>query len=144
MDGHQRSESWLMVDPDRFMRATGSVLGPLLFILYTSEMFELVENGLYGYADESILLPVVRKLADRPAVAASLKKKFARIQDFGNFWCMILNPNKIKALVVSRSRIVSPPHGHLVLAMVSIRASPNLDILGVKFECRLSSNLKKY
>ena len=26
--------------------ATRSVLGPLLFILYTSEMFELVENGL--------------------------------------------------------------------------------------------------
>ena len=25
----------------------GSVLGPLLFILYTSEMFELVENRLY-------------------------------------------------------------------------------------------------
>ena len=28
----------------------GSVLGPLLFILYTSEMFELVENRLELYA----------------------------------------------------------------------------------------------
>ena len=34
----------------------GSVLGPLLFILYTSEMFELVENRLYAYADDSTLL----------------------------------------------------------------------------------------
>ena len=32
----------------------GSVLGPLLFILYTSEMFELVENRLFVYADDSI------------------------------------------------------------------------------------------
>ena len=32
----------------------GSVLGPLLFILYTSGMFELVENRLYACADDSI------------------------------------------------------------------------------------------
>ena len=50
----------------------GSVLGPLLFILYTSDMFELVENRLYSYADDSTLLAVVCKPADRPAVAASL------------------------------------------------------------------------
>ena len=41
-----------------------SVLGPLLFILYTGEMFELVENRLYAYSDDSTLLAVVRKLAD--------------------------------------------------------------------------------
>ena len=36
------------------------MLGPLLFILYTSEMFELVENRLYAYADDYTLLAVVR------------------------------------------------------------------------------------
>ena len=50
----------------------GSVLGPLLFILYTSKMFELIENRLFAYADDSALLAVDRKPADRPAVAASL------------------------------------------------------------------------
>ena len=59
------------MDPNNFRRATGSVLGPLLFILYTSEMFELVENRLFAYADDSTLLAVVRKPGDRPAVAAS-------------------------------------------------------------------------
>ena len=53
----------------------GSVLGSLLFSLYSSEMFELVENRLYGYADDSTLLAVVRKPADRPAVAASLNRE---------------------------------------------------------------------
>ena len=61
----------------------------------------------------------------------------ARIQECCNHWC-ILNPNKTKALVVSRSRTVSPPHGDLVLPGVSIRASPNLDILGVKFDIKLT------
>ena len=51
---------------------------------------------------------------------------------------MILNPNKAKVLVVSRSRTVNPAHGDLVLFGVSICASPNLDILGVKFDSRLT------
>ena len=57
----------------------GSALGPLLFILNTSEMFELVENRLYAYAENSTLLAVVRKQADRPAVAASLNRDLAMI-----------------------------------------------------------------
>ena len=79
----------------------GSVVGPLLFILYTSKLFELMENRLYAYADDSTLLIVVRKPADRPAVAPSLNMGFARIQEWCNHWCMILNLNKTKALVVS-------------------------------------------
>ena len=50
----------------------GSVLRPLLLILYISEMFDLVENRLYAYADDPTLLAVVCKPANRPAVAASL------------------------------------------------------------------------
>ena len=51
---------------------------------------------------------------------------------------MILNPSKTKVLVVSRSRTVNPPHGDLVLSEVSICVSPNLEILGVKFDGRLT------
>ena len=50
------------------------MLGPLLFMLYTSEMFELVENRLYAYADDSMLLSVVRKPADMRSVVASLNR----------------------------------------------------------------------
>ena len=53
---------------------------------------------------------------------------------------MKFNPNTTKAIVVSRSRTVNPPRGDLVLVWsgVSIRASPNLDILGVKFYSKLT------
>ena len=50
---------------------------------------------------------------------------------------MILNPNKTNAFVLSRSRTVNLPDGDLDLSGVSIRTSPNLDILGVKFDSRL-------
>ena len=31
----------------------GSVLGPLLFLLYSSELFHILKNKLIGYADDS-------------------------------------------------------------------------------------------
>ena len=34
----------------------GSVWGPLLFLLYTSELFSILENKLIGYADGSTLI----------------------------------------------------------------------------------------
>ena len=34
----------------------GSVLGPLLFLLYTSELFSILENKLIGYAEDSTLV----------------------------------------------------------------------------------------
>ena len=45
-------------------------------------MFELVENRLFDYADDATLLAVVRKPAGRPAVAASLNRYLAVIQEW--------------------------------------------------------------
>ena len=109
-------------------------LGPLLFILYISEMFELMEDRLHAYAYEFTLLAVVRKPAGRPAVAASLTRDLATIPGGRNHWILI--PNTTKTLVVSRSRTVN--HVDLVWSGVSICASPNLDILGMKLDSRLT------
>ena len=70
--------------------------------------------------------------SQQPPVASSLNRDSGVVQ---SSVCMIQNANKTK---VSRSRTVSPPHGDSVLSGVSIRASPNLDILGVKFNSKLT------
>ena len=36
----------------------GSVMGPLLFLLYTSELFSILENKLIGYANDSTMIAV--------------------------------------------------------------------------------------
>ena len=98
-------------------------------------MFELVENRLFTNADDSTLLALEGKPADRPAFH---NRDLARIQEWCNHWCVILNPNKTEALVVTRSRNVIPPHSDLVLFGVSIRASSKLDILNVRFDRKLA------
>ena len=47
----------------------GSVLGPQLFLLYTAKLFYIVENKLYGYADDSTLVAVVPSSGERAAVS---------------------------------------------------------------------------
>ena len=61
----------------------GSVLGPLLFLLYTSELFSILENKLIGYADDSTLIAVVPSPGVRVAVAESLNHDLVRV----NTWC---------------------------------------------------------
>ena len=57
-----------------------SVLGPLLFLMYTSELFSILKNKLIGYADDSTLMTVVPSPGVRIAVAESL------IRDLGRVW----------------------------------------------------------
>ena len=52
----------------------GSVLGPLLFLLYTAKLFSVVENKLYGYADDSTLVAVVPSPGERLAVSESMNR----------------------------------------------------------------------
>ena len=46
----------------------GSILGPLLFLLYTSELFSILKKKLIGYADDSTLMAVVPSTGIRVAV----------------------------------------------------------------------------
>ena len=50
----------------------GSVSGPLLLLLYKSELFSILENKLVGYADDSTLMAVVPSPGVRVVVAESL------------------------------------------------------------------------
>ena len=59
----------------------GSVLGPLLFLPYTSELFSILENKLISYADDSTLMAVVQSPGVRVAVAESLIRDLGRVSE---------------------------------------------------------------
>ena len=60
----------------------GSVLGPLLYLLYTAELFSILENKLIGYADDSTLMAVVPSPGVRVAVAESLIRDLGRVSEW--------------------------------------------------------------
>ena len=49
----------------------GSVLELLLFILYASEFFHIVENYMVGYANDTTVYAVIPRLLSRPQVMES-------------------------------------------------------------------------
>ena len=55
-----------------------SVLGPLLFLLYTSEFISILENKLIGNADDSSLMAIVPSPGVRIAVAESMIRDLGR------------------------------------------------------------------
>ena len=57
----------------------GSVLGPLLFLLYSSEFFSILGNELIGYAKDSTLIVVVPSPGIRVTVAESPSLTFCRL-----------------------------------------------------------------
>ena len=89
-----------------------SVLGPLLFLLYTLEFFSILENKQIGYADDSTLMAVVPFPGVRVAIAESLISDLVRVSE----WCVLLgmklNASKTKTMIVSRSRTSIPSQPH--------------------------------
>ena len=116
----------------------GGVLGPLLFILYTSELFSILENKLIGYAGDSTLIAVVPSPGVRVAVAESLNRDIVRV----NAWCdllgMKLNTSKTNTMIVSRSRTMHPQPPPLTINGTVLKESVDLDILGMIFDSKLT------
>ena len=54
-------------------------LGPLLFLLYTSEFFFILKNKLIGYADDSTLMAVVLSPGVRVPVAELLIRDLGKV-----------------------------------------------------------------
>ena len=90
----------------------GSILGPLLFLLYTLELFSTLENKRIGYADDSTLMAVVPSPAVRVPVAESLIRDLGRVSEWCENWGMKLNVSKTKTMISPGHAQCIPSHPH--------------------------------
>ena len=111
----------------------GSVLGQLLFLLYTSELFSILENKLISYADDSTLMSVVPSPGVRVAVAEFLIRDLGRVSEWCDLWGIKFNASKTKTMIVSRSRTLHPQSPPLTIGRTVLKESDDLVILGVTF-----------
>ena len=75
----------------------GSVLGPLLFVLYTHDMWFGLENMLLSYTDDATLLARIPSPNMKSDVTESVNRDLSKISTWHNLWGMRLNPNKTQS-----------------------------------------------
>ena len=105
----------------------GSVLGPLLYLLYTFfYFFSILENKLIGYADDSTLMAVVPSPGVRVAATESLIRDLGRVNEWCDLCGMKLNASKTKTMIVSTSRTMHPQSPPLTIGGTVLKESDDL------------------
>ena len=116
----------------------GSILGPLLFLLYTMHLFSLLENKLIGYANDSTLMAVVPSPGVRVAVAESLIRDLGRVSEWCDLCGLKLHASKTKTMIVSKSRTMHPQSPSLTIGRAMLKGSDDNYILGVTFDSKMT------
>ena len=116
----------------------GSVLGPLLYNIYTRELVNILENTFVGYADDSTLLAVIPSPKNRVEVARSLIRDMVRLHAWCKVWCMSMNLSKTKAMLISRSQTLLPYHPDIAIHDIILENVKELRILGLILDTKLT------
>ena len=64
----------------------GSVLGLLFFLLYTSELFSILEKKLIGYANDSTFMAIVPSPGVRVTVTDSMDHELCKVSEWCDNW----------------------------------------------------------
>ena len=118
--------------------AQGSILGPLLFLVFIDDLVDECENELLLYADDSTLYSPVDSVNNRSTVVDSLNRDLIRIKTWADRWKVIFEPTKCHAMIISRKR--KPFQCNLYYNENVIPIENELKILGVTFDSKLTWN----
>ena len=90
------SSSWLPVHSGV---PQGTVLGPILFVLYINDLVENLESGVSLFADDAKLY---REVKDHSDVEA-LQRDLQRVEEWSRIWLLTFNINKCKTMHIGHN-----------------------------------------
>ena len=88
----------------------GSVLGPILFVIYINDMPEMVESSTYLFADDTKIFREIREEKDEKMLQVDLDN----LQSWSDTWLLKFHPNKCKVMSVANTSVdKGTKHYHL-------------------------------
>ena len=72
----------------------GTVLGPILFVLYINDLVENLESGVSLFADDAKLYTEIKD----PSDVETLQRDLQRVEDWSKIWLLTFNINKCKTM----------------------------------------------
>ena len=107
----------------------GSVLGPLLFVLYINELPSLVSSNLLMFADDIKLYCCIRS----PEDCLILQNDINILLDWSKHWLLFFNVSKCKALHIGNT----PYTGNYHLEGTQLELLDNFRDLGIQIDSKL-------
>ena len=95
----------------------GSILGPLLFLVYINDLVYDIESCIKLFADDTSLYVIVDNEEDS---SLKLNSDLSKISDWAELWLVNFNPNKTESMGISRKSEQSY-HSPLFMNNVQIR-----------------------
>lgn len=127
----------------------GSVLGPILFLVFINDLFDVVVNELDVFADDSTLWSTIPRSADRVDVAKSLNTDLVSIAEWAKRWLVTFNDTKTELVTFSKKKDVAVyhssksldpmfPHPPLSFCGTRLKEARKFKIVGLTFSHNLS------
>lgn len=114
----------------------GSILGPLLFLIYINDLVVNIDCNIKLFADDtSIYITVENPFSS----AALLNSDLEKINDWSKKWLVSFNPSKTECMTIS-NKIKKPFHPSLIFDDVHLKEVESHKHLGVIFSSNLSWN----
>ena len=79
----------------------GSVLGPILFVIYKNDMPECVDSTTYLFADDTKIFKEIKSPNDE----GKLQNDLDELQQWSDTWLLKFHPNTCKVLTVSNRKM---------------------------------------
>ena len=107
----------------------GSILGPMLFLIYINDIVRDIESSIKLFADDTTLYLIV----EDPIPAANLMDgDLDKVQEWANTWLVKFNPQKTEEIIFSR-KTTQIDHPKLSMNNVEIQRVQFHKHLGINF-----------
>ncbi|XP_072051972.1 uncharacterized protein [Amphiura filiformis] len=118
----------------------GSILGPLLFIIFIDDISQDLNNQSILYADDATIMSFIKSREDRLPAAASLNRDLAKIETWAKTWNVLFGAAKCKTTTISNRRDADANHPPLHFFGVTLEEAESVDLLGLTLNNNLSWN----
>ena len=114
----------------------GSVLGPLLFLIYINDLQNYLESIPRLFADDIALLIKASSIRE---IEIKINEELSRVPQWMSKNCLAINPSKSQAIIILPllSHVVSPSNINIKLNFSAIAVSNSINYLGILIDSKL-------
>ena len=121
----------------------GSVIGPILFVIYINDLPDLVKSSVYLFADDTKIFKIIDDQNDRDTLQEDLEK----LTEWSQTWLLKFHPDKCKFMHIGKNEPPSDFHYNLMnTPLEQFQQEKDIGVIiddKLNFENHISQKVKK-